>query len=309
MAAAVPPLIATLEAGGTKMIAGLASGPGSILLRKQIPTTSPEETLDTLIDFFSKAARAYPAPGALAVGSFGPVDLDRSSPTFGQLTDTPKPGWAGTNLLSSLQRTLGVPSVIETDVNASLYGESRWGAAKRCLSSAYLTVGTGIGGGLMLEGRLVHGTGHPEMGHMMVRPHEEDRFTGCCPFHGRCLEGLASGPALEKRWKVPAAELPPGHIAWTYQADYLAQACLNLLMIAPPERIILGGGVMHQSHLFPMIRRRLKELLHSYLPYPQLREDLTEFIVPPSLGADSALLGCVALGQDFLRSGKGRPLN
>ncbi|MCL4170322.1 UNVERIFIED_CONTAM: hypothetical protein GTU68_052950 [Idotea baltica] len=280
------------------MVAALASSPDQILARKRIPTTSPGETIERLVAFFTEASRDHARPDALTVGTFGPADLDSDSPTYGFITTTPKPGWQNTDLLGPLQKTLGVPAVFETDVDASLFGEATWGAARGLRHAAYLTIGTGIGGGLMIDGRMVHGTGHPEMGHMRVKRHPEDSFQGICPYHHDCLEGLASGSALGNRWHLPAEELPADHLAWDFQAWYLAQACLNILTIAPPQRLILGGGVMHQEHLFPMIRQHLSDLLQDYLPCP---DGFDQLIVGPALGDNAGLLGCVALGQELLR--------
>jgi len=290
-------LVAALEAGGTKMVAALASGPEGILIRERIETTSPEVTIANLVDFFSKAAVDYGAPAVLAVGTFGPADLDPKSESYGMITSTPKPRWSQTDLLGPLREALGeIPVVFETDVNAALMGEVKWGAARGMDDAAYFTIGTGIGGGLMVAGNLVHGAGHPEMGHMRVTRHRADEFAGICPFHGDCLEGLAAGPALQARWGAPANELPSDHPAWEIEADYLAQACQNLLMIAPPARIVLGGGVMHQEQLFPLVRSRLRELLANYLDRDYLEGDLASLIVPPDLGDNAGLLGCVALG-------------
>ncbi|MCX8237667.1 MAG: ROK family protein [Akkermansiaceae bacterium] len=291
-------LIAALESGGTKMVAALASGPSDILVRTRIPTTSPEETMAGLIRFFSEATNVHGQPDALTVGTFGPADLDPDSESYGHITATPKAGWAQTDLLGPLRKALGgIPAVFETDVNAALFGEASSGAAKGLKHTAYFTVGTGIGGGLMIGGDLVHGSGHPEMGHMRVSRHPDDKFEGACSFHKDCLEGMACGPALEKRWGKSAEELPADHPAWEIEAHYLAQACLNVLMIAPPERIIFGGGVMHQEQLFPLIRKKLSELSNGYLPLPEL----DGFVVSPELGDDAGLLGCVALGRQLLR--------
>lgn len=276
------------------MVAALASGPSGILVRERIPTTTPEETISRLVGFYTGAAKSHGQPAALAVGTFGPADLDPASATYGYITSTPKPGWSQTDLLGPLRSALGgIPVVFETDVNAALFGESKWGAAQGVKNSTYFTVGTGIGGGLMIDGRLVHGNGHPEMGHMRVTRHPDDHFEGNCLFHADCLEGMASGPAIEKRWGKKAEELPVDHPAWELEAYYLAQACLNVLTIAPPERIILGGGVMHQEQLFPLVREKLKELLNGYLDLP----GLDQYIVSPKLGDNAGLLGCVALGQ------------
>lgn len=299
------PLIATLEAGGTKMVAGFAKGPGEILRRKRVKTEGVEKTLAQLVEFFRVGSQDLGLPEALAVGAFGPVNLDRGSKDYGTIGQTPKEGWRGVNLLAPLRELLGgLPSVVETDVNAALFGELRWGAARGLKSAAYLTVGTGIGGALFMNGDLIRGVGHSEMGHMRVRRDEVGggaKFTGVCPFHGDCLEGMASGSALRARWGRAAEELGTEHVAWEIEADYLAQACVNILMIAPPERIILGGGVMAQDWLFPLIRTRLKELLGGYLAYDELGGDLGSFVLPPLLGEDAGLLGCVALGQALLK--------
>lgn len=285
--------MAALEAGGTKMVAALASGPSEILVRERIETTTPAETIARLVEFFTEAAAECGQPEVLAVGTFGPADLNSESASYGMITSTPKSGWAQTDLLGPLRRALGgLPTVFETDVNAALMGEVKWGAAEGMDHAAYLTIGTGIGGGLMVNGDLVHGAGHPEMGHMRVTRHPDDLFEGACPFHHDCLEGLAAGPALQARWGRPAGELPADHAAWEMEADYLAQACLNLLMIAPPAKMILGGGVMHQEQMFPLIRARLEELLAGYLQC-----DFRNLLVPPALGDNAGLLGCVALGQ------------
>lgn len=294
------PLIATLESGGTKMVAALARGPGDILCRERIPTTTPDETIANLVGYFEKVSDELGRPEAFVVGTFGPADLDPASETYGFITSTPKPHWSQTDLLGPLREALKVPVVFETDVAASLFGEATWGAARGLKSACYFTVGTGIGGALMIEGELVHGIGHPEMGHMRVIRHNDDLFEGSCPFHGDCLEGLASGTAMNERWKVPAETLPADHPAWKIEAYYLAQACLNVLMIAPPDRIILGGGVMHQEHLFLLVREELAKLLNGYLAYDQLKGKLESFVVPPTLGDNAGVLGCVALGQRLL---------
>jgi len=288
-------LVAALESGGTKMVAALSRGPGEVLAHAKIPTTNPEETIRNLVEFFERVQSFHGNAEALAIGTFGPADLDEKSATYGFITSTPKTDWAQTNLLGPLRRAIGdVPVVFETDVNAALFGEARWGAAKGLKHVAYFTVGTGIGGGLMIDGSLVHGSGHPEMGHMRVTRHREDDFEGVCSFHQDCLEGLASGPAIEKRWGRKAEELPVNHPAWILEAHYLAQACVNVLTIAPVEKIIFGGGVMNQRQLFPIVREELVGLVNGYLQLP----NSGELIVAPELGDHAGLLGCVALGQD-----------
>lgn len=282
------------------MVAALSRGPGEILCRQVIPTTRPDETIERLVSYFSGAVAEFEKPGALVVGTFGPADLDPGSRTYGFIAGTPKPHWSHTDLLGPLQRALGVPAIFETDVAVSLYGESIWGAARGMKDAAYFTVGTGIGGAVLIGGTILHGIGHSEMGHMRVSRHVKDEFKGSCPFHHDCLEGMASGTSMKKRWGILAEDLPVDHPAWEIEASYLAQACLNLLMIAPPGCIILGGGVMHQERLLPLVRAELFRLLDGYLGYEQLRGDLGNYLVPPVLGDDAGVLGCVALGQRLL---------
>ena len=288
-------MVAILESGGTKMVAALSRGPGEIIAHKKIPTTTPEETIHRLVEFFEREQSAHGKAEALAIGTFGPADLEVGSATYGFITSTPKLGWSQTDLLGPLRKAIAdVPVVFETDVNAALFGEVSWGAAKGFKHAAYFTVGTGIGGSLLVDDSLVHGSGHPEMGHMRVTKHLDDDFSGVCSFHGDCLEGLACGPAIEKRWGRKAEELPADHPAWELQAYYLAQACVNVLTIAPVEKIILGGGVMHQEQLLAMVRQKVSQLVNGYLRLPNT-EDL---IVLPALGDHAGLLGCVALGQE-----------
>lgn len=280
------------------MIAGLTSGPDDIRVRERIPTQSPEETIAALISFFKKQSAKHGSAEALAIGSFGPLDLNQDSSTYGFVTNTPKAGWSHTNFLGPIQEALQIPATFETDVNAALAGEARWGAAKGFKHAAYLTIGTGIGGSLMIDGKLIHGEGHSEMGHMRVSRHPDDHFKGCCPFHDDCLEGMASGTSIGQRWNTGAEELGKDHPAWEIEADYLAQACLNLLMIAPPQRIILGGGVMEQKHLLPQVLEKLKSQHNGYGTSPKWNG----LLVTPELGNNAGLLGCVTLGQEILRS-------
>ena len=294
------PIVATLESGGTKMVAALARGPDEILFRESIPTTSPDETIARLIHFYQRSFSQTVQPEVLAIGTFGPAELDLQSPQYGFITSTPKPYWAQTDLVGPFKKALGLPVVFETDVAAALMGEAKWGAARGMEHVAYFTVGTGIGGSLMMGGRLIHGVGHSEMGHMRLARHPDDHFEGACPFHRDCLEGLASGTAMKKRWNVPAQELPADHPGWRIEAHYLAQACCNVLMVAPPERIILGGGVNHQPALLALVRDELRKLLNGYLNYDQLSGQLESYLVSPELGDDAGILGCVALGQQYL---------
>jgi fructokinase len=235
---------------------------------------------------------------ALGIASFGPLDPRRNSPSFGYITSTPKPGWAHTDVAGTLQRALGLPVAFDTDVNAAALAEQRWGAARGLGTFLYLTVGTGIGGGAVVNGRLLHGFLHPEMGHIRL-PHdlEADPFPGLCPYHGDCLEGLASGPALAARWGQAADTLPYDHPAWALQARYLALALVTYICTLAPQRIIMGGGVMHQAHLFPRLRHEVRGLLHDYIQVPALQDGLDDYIVPPGLGDQAGVLGAIALAH------------
>ncbi len=286
-------LYGAVEAGGTKFLCAVGTGPEDLRAVTRIPTTDPEETLGRVLAFF----RAFKGDlRAIGIGAFGPLDLNPNSPTFGTIPATPKPGWSGANLVQPLREAFRVPIRLETDVNAAAFGEGRWGAARGLETFVYLTVGTGIGGGAVVHGRLLHGLLHPEMGHIRI-PHDRERdpFPGVCPFHGDCWEGLASGPALAARWGQPPESLPPDHPAWDLEADYLALGLANILCVLVPERIILGGGVMGNRDLFPRIRERVWGLLNRYLPAPALAGDLSDYIVPPALGDRAGLLGALAL--------------
>lgn len=283
-----------IEAGGTKFICAVGTGPDNIRARTRIPTTTPTETLQRTIDFF----HAHEKIAALGIGTFGPIDLNRASPTFGYITATPKSGWANTDFVGTLQRALHVPIGFDTDVNAAALGEQRWGAAQRLANFIYLTIGTGIGGGAMVNGQLLHGLIHPEMGHVRV-PHDwsADPFTGTCPFHGDCLEGLASGPAIHARWGQTLEALPPNHPAWELEAQYLAHALANFICTLLPQRLILGGGVMQQAQLWPLIWQKVPQLLNGYIHAPEIFEKIEQYIVAPGLGARAGILGALALAQ------------
>lgn len=283
--------LGAIEAGGTKMVLAVADENMHILHRQILPTRTPEETMPEMIAFF----QAHPVQ-ALGIGSFGPVDLNPSSPTFGYITKTPKLSWRDFPLVPAFEKALGVPCVLDTDVNAAALCEAQMGAGKGLKNCVYVTVGTGIGGGVYCEGKLVHGLMHPEVGHMLLRAHPDDPAPdGFCPYHKGCLEGVASGPAIEKRWGVSARELPPEHPAWALEAHYLSQMCMNLIMTVSPEKIILGGGVMSQSHLFPMIRQETMRLLNGYVACIDQADDL---IVPPVCFPDSGLIGAVLLAKN-----------
>jgi fructokinase len=286
-----------VEAGGTKFVCAVGGGPDDLRAEMRFPTTTPAETLQRTSEFFERAARSERI-AAIGIAAFGPLDPNPNSPTFGYITSTPKPGWANTDVVGPLRRALKTPVGFDTDVNGAALGEWRWGAARGLDTFIYLTIGTGIGGGGMVNGQLMHGLLHPEMGHSRV-PHDlgRDPFPGSCPFHGDCLEGLASGPALEKRWGQRAETLPPDHPAWALEAHYLALALTNYVCILSPQRILLGGGVMAQDHLFPLVRAETRNLLNGYLSSPAILEKIDAYIVPPALGSRAGVLGALALAQ------------
>jgi len=293
-------MFGAIEAGGTKFVCGIGTGPDD-LRTTQFPTTTPEETIQAAIDFFRKEAGAKLS--AVGIGSFGPVELDRNAKHYGYITSTPKAGWQYADLAGAVGAALQVPIGFDTDVNAAALGEARWGAAQDVSSCVYLTIGTGVGGGAMMQGQLLHGLLHPEMGHIRV-PHDHgaDPFPGICPFHGDCLEGLASGPAMQARWGKPAVSLPSDHPAWQLEARYLALAAANFLFTLSPERIILGGGVMQQAQLYDMIRTELSAILNGYIRVPQLLERMDEYIVAPGLGGRAGVLGALALAEQAIAS-------
>ena len=290
------PLWGGIEAGGTKFVCAVGTGPDDLRAEVRFPTTTPEETIGRAIQFFQQQ-RKEPLT-AIGIASFGPVDLNPDSPTFGYITDTPKPGWAHTDFAGRIRRALGVPVGFDTDVNVAALGEYRWGAAQGLDTFIYLTIGTGIGGGGMVNGKLIHGLVHPEMGHIRI-PHDRDRdpYPGSCPYHGDFLEGLAAGPALEERWGQRGETLPADHPAWPLEAGYLAFGLVNIICILSPQRIIVGGGVMQQPQLFPLVRRRVQELLNNYLPVPAILDHIDDYIVPPGLGDRSGVLGAMALAE------------
>lgn len=280
-----------IEAGGTKFVCGVGNGPDD-LETAQFPTTTPTETLDKVIGFFNQHAVS-----AIGIASFGPVDLDITSASYGHITSTPKPGWSNTDLVGDVKRALHVPVGFDTDVNGAVLGEARWGAARGLKDAVYITIGTGIGGGAMVGGRVIHGLVHPEMGHLRVPRETRDSFPGNCPYHGDCFEGLASGPALEKRWGKPARELPPDHPAWPLEARYIAMGLVNLTVALSPRRFLLGGGVMQQPHLFALIREEFAALLNGYVRHRDILDGLDEYIQPPQLGGQAGVLGALVLAE------------
>jgi fructokinase len=276
-----------VEAGGTKFVCATGNGPHD-LERFVFPTTTPAETIARAVKFLRDRGPIR----ALGIAAFGPVDLHPGSDTYGYITSTPKPGWAHTDIAGMLGRALGVPVAIDTDVNAAALAETRWRGARGLEDVVYITVGTGIGGGALVGGRLVRGLVHPEMGHMRI-PHDRaaDPFPGICPFHGDCFEGLACGPAVEQRWGARARELPPDHPAWPLEAHYLALGIANIICTISPRRIILGGGIMEQPHLLPMVRDEVGAVINKYVAIPE--------IAAPQLGKDAGVLGAIALAMSL----------
>lgn len=281
--------IGALEAGGTKMVCAIGTEEGVILDRMSVPTQTPEITMPILIEYFKKQEIE-----ALGVGSFGPVDLRKKSSTYGYITTTPKLAWQNFDLLGTIRKELDIPIGFDTDVNAAALGEATFGSTKGLDSSIYITIGTGVGVGIYMDGSLVHGMLHPEAGHILLMKHKEDTYKGRCPFHPCCLESLASGPAIEERYGVKAEQLADRKDVWELEAYYIAQALVNFTLTISPQRIVLGGGVMHQKQLFPFIREQFSKLLNGYIKTKEL-EDLEQFIVSPNLNDNQAVLGCIQL--------------
>jgi fructokinase len=275
-----------IEAGGTRWNCAIGGAEGTELSRTEtFPTTTPTETLARAAGFFADE----PGLEALGLGLFGPVDVHRDSPRWGTILRTPKPGWEDTDVAGALSEALGVPIALDTDVNAAAVGEWRHGAAQGLDTFVYVTVGTGIGGGVFANGRPVHGLQHPEVGHMLI-PHDRarDPFEGCCPFHGDCLEGLASGTAMRERWGRPGEELTDP-AAWELEAEYLALGLANVVTMLSAERIVLGGGVGRAPGLIERVRARLADALAGYVEAPE--------VVAPGLGPRSGVVGAISLAR------------
>lgn len=282
-------ILGALEAGGTKMVCAIGDEKGTITERISLPTRTPAETLPEIISYFKgKQIKA------LGVGCFGPIDPDKKSPTYGYITSTPKVAWQNYPMVEELKKVLHCPVGFDTDVNASALGEATFGITKGLDCSMYMTVGTGIGVGIYVNQELLHGMMHPEAGHMLISKHPTDAYPGKCPFHQTCLEGLASGPAIEERWGAQAATLSNRQEVWELEAYYLAQALVNCTLTFSPQRIVLGGGVMHQTQLYPLIRKKFDELLAGYVRTKEL-EDLDSYLVPYSLSDNQGIMGCLEL--------------
>jgi len=287
-----------IEGGGTKFVCAVGTGPEDLRAEVRFPTTTPDETLARAIAFFKEQTQSQGPLAAIGMASFGPIDPRPGSLTYGQVMLTPKPGWSRADIVSTLKSAFDIPIGFDLDVNAAALAEWRWGALQNCDPAVYITIGTGIGGGIMINGRLLHGLLHPEMGHVIL-PHDRatDPFPGSCPFHGDCFEGLANGPAMEKRWGQKAETLPPDHPAWALEAHYISLALVDFILTLSPQRIVLGGGVMEQSQLLSLIHSEVKTVLNDYVQSPQVLDLIKDYIVLPGLGRRSGVLGALALAK------------
>jgi len=295
MSSAATTLYGGVETGGTWCVCAVGTGPDGIVAQETFPTGAPDPTLERIVAFFARG----PRPEAIGIGSFGPVDLDPQSPDWGSVTTTPKPGWRHTPVATTLRDALGIPVAFDTDVNAAAIGEHRWGAGRGLPSLVYLTVGTGIGAGVLVDGRPVHGLIHPEVGHLRI-PHDRGRdpFDGACPVHGDCWEGLASGVAIARRWGAPADELPDDHPAWAQEAEYVALGLLSIVSVVSPHRLIVGGGVMERAGMVAAVAKMLRELNGGYLDSRMLGDEVERYVVAPELGDRAGVLGAIALAHD-----------
>lgn len=291
-------LLGGIEAGGTKMVCAVADEKGNIYNRITIPTTIPDKTIEKMVDYFlGKDIEA------LGIGCFGPINLNKKSYTYGCITKTPKEGWRDVDMLTPFKKALNVPVGFDTDVNAAMLGEVRFGSAKDCNNAIYITIGTGIGAGVYANGGLLHGLIHPEAGHILIKPKVDDTYEGCCPFHKLCFEGLASGTSIEKRWGRPAYELYDNEQVWELEAYYISQAIVNYIFTYSPEKIIVWGGVMHNDDLIKRVREKVVELLGGYIA-SDIISYVDGYIVLPDLGDNSGIIGASQLGYDELLKGE-----
>jgi fructokinase len=303
------PLLAGVELGGTKIIFTLGTGPGAIVESERIATGEAEATLSAIENVLDEWVRSYPSIAALGIASFGPLELDPASPDYGSITRTTKAGWSGTDVARRIARRYGLPLSLDTDVNGAALAEGRWGAARGLRSWVYVTIGTGVGAGIIVDDRPVLGLGHSEAGHMLVRRAPGDGFPGICPVHGDCVEGLVSGPAIAASTGLKGEQIPDDHPVWDSVSSTIAAMVHNLAMTCAPQRIILGGGVIERRpSLFAPIRRAVVESLASYAHTPAIAQDIDRFVVPPALGEMAGPLGALALASDAVpaRSGAQR---
>lgn len=287
--------LGALEAGGTKMVCAIGDETGKIYDQVSIPTETPDVTIPKLIEYFEKNT-----VDALGIASFGPVELDPKAPNYGYITTTTKVAWRNFDMAGSFARALKCPIGFDTDVNGSVLGEVTFGQARGKSCVIYLTIGTGVGAGIYIEDKLLHGMLHPEAGHVLIEKRNGDAYAGKCPYHRNCLEGLAAGPAIEERWGKKAVDLADKTEVWQLEADYIAQALTGYVLTLSPEMIILGGGVMHQKQLFPLIRAKVTEFLGGYIQAEELR-DMDHYIVPASLYDDQGIMGCLELARRALQ--------
>ena len=285
-----------IEGGGTKFNCAIGDGPQNIVKEARFATTTPEETIGQVIEFFTPFLdQMY----GIGLGSFGPFDVDPASPTFGYITTTPKPGWGNTNILGMLREKIHTPIAVDMDVVVAGLGEARWGASKNDSHSLYLTIGTGIGGGYIVDGQPLRALTSLEMGHIRI-PHDLklDPFQGACPYHGDCFEGLAAGPAIQARFGQRAETLTNDNPYWDVEAGYIAHALTNFILSLAPQRIIIGGGVMQKDFMFPLVRKKVQELLNGYISHDRIIDHMDDYIVPPALGGQAGVLGCIALAMN-----------
>lgn len=287
-------LFGALEAGGTKMVCAIGNENGEILEQKSIPTTTPEETMPAILEYFKDKEIA-----SIGIACFGPIDLNKNSETYGYITSTPKIPWRNYNIVGAVKDALKIPVGFDTDVNGSLLGEVTWGCAKGLTDAVYFTIGTGVGAGIMTNGKMLHGMLHPEAGHVKMVPRSGDTYKGKCPYHGTCFEGMAAGPAIEERWGAKAVQLADREEVWDLESYYIAQALMGIVLTLSPQKIILGGGVMHQKQLFSMIREKMLKELNGYIQAKELA-DIDNYIVPASLNDDQGLMGCIKLAMNSL---------
>jgi len=298
----VPLILGAVEAGGTKFVVAVGDDTGRILELERFPTTDPAPTLAAARDLLRRWSCSFGRLAAIGVGSFGPVELDQSSPQYGCIGRTPKAGWSGVDIAGLMGREFSCPIGFDTDVNAAALAEHRWGAARNIDSLVYLTIGTGIGGGVMAGGAPIHGLMHPEIGHIFPRRHPLDLdFEGVCPFHRDCLEGVASGPAILARTGASLQHLDAAHPQWEIEADYLGQLCAQLVVTISPRRIVMGGGVMTQERLLPLIRGRMRHWLAGYIDRSEILLHSDRYVVAPELGDRAGIVGALALAMDAAR--------
>lgn len=292
-------MLAGIEAGGTKMVCAVSDAELNLKGSAVFPTTTPQETIAEMINYFRKFDI-----DAVGIGSFGPLDLNPKSPTYGYITKTPKTGWSDFDFVGVFKKAFGVPVGFDTDVNAAILGEVYKGAAYGCNNAIYITIGTGVGVGVYCNGGLVHGLVHPEAGHILLNRHPEDSFEGSCPFHKNCVEGMASGPAIEKRWGKSPKLLIENDKVWELEAYYIAQAVASYILTYSPEKVILWGGVMHQDKLFDMVRSNVKEILNGYVHSEMIDSKIDQYIVKPALGEKPGITGALCLARIALNGAR-----